>query len=112
MICVQSYHVHVQDTRAYEVLYIVSSVASFQRPSLCGSLCTFRLTSHVRVRVCWPVQDTPAYEVLYKEDSIIRGKLSEKRAQQEAEINKDCTFAPQLVSQQLVKEGRVMRVGD
>lgn len=57
-----------------------------------------------------PLQDTPAYEVLYQENSVISQKLSEKRAQREAERIKQCTFTPQLVSQQLVKEGRVMKV--
>jgi hypothetical protein len=56
-------------------------------------------------------QDTPAYEVLYQENSIINQKLVEKRAQQEAERSKQCTFTPHLVSAQLVKEGRVMKVG-
>jgi hypothetical protein len=55
-------------------------------------------------------QDTPAYEVLYQEDGVLRGKLTERRAQQEAEMTKKCTFTPTLVSQQLVKEGRVMKV--
>lgn len=62
------------------------------------------------LRVC--AQDTPAYEVLYQEDSVLRGKLTERRAQQEAEMSKKCTFTPTLVSQQLVKEGRVMKVRD
>lgn len=62
-----------------------------------------QLASRVRPK------DTPAYEVLYQENSIIQGKLTERRAQQEVELSKKCTFAPQLVSQQLVKEGRVMR---
>jgi hypothetical protein len=55
-------------------------------------------------------QDKPAYQVLYQEDSVLKGKLNERRAQQEAEMSKQCTFAPTLVSQQLVKEGRVMKV--
>lgn len=63
------------------------------------------LTCHFGV-----LQDTPAYEVLYQESSIINQKLTEKRAEREAERNKQCTFAPTLVSQQLVKEGRVMKV--
>jgi hypothetical protein len=57
-----------------------------------------------------PLQDTPAYEVLYQENSIQNQKLVEKRAQQEAERSKQCTFTPRLVSAQLVKEGRVMKV--
>jgi hypothetical protein len=56
------------------------------------------------------LQDTPVYESLYQESSIINQKLTEKRAVQEAERSKQCTFAPTLVSHQLVKEGRVMKV--
>lgn len=57
------------------------------------------------------LQDTPAFEVLYQENSILNQKLTEKRAAREAETSKQCTFTPHLVSQQLVKEGRVMKVG-
>lgn len=37
-------------------------------------------------------------------------KLEEKKAEVELERTQACTFAPKLVSQQIVKEGRVMKV--
>lgn len=63
----------------------------------------------LRVRGC-VLQDVPAYEALYAESSAIREKLSEKRAEAEAAAAKELTFAPKLLSKQLVKEGRVMKV--
>ncbi|KAF8057295.1 hypothetical protein HT031_006103 [Scenedesmus sp. PABB004] len=54
-------------------------------------------------------KDTPLFEALYAEGGAIRAKLSEKRAAAEAQATSSCTFAPRLVSHQMVKEGRVMR---
>eukprot|EP00879_Flechtneria_rotunda_P016181 GHRR01016925.1.p1 GENE.GHRR01016925.1~~GHRR01016925.1.p1 ORF type:complete len:770 (+),score=302.29 GHRR01016925.1:355-2664(+) len=54
-------------------------------------------------------KETPVFNVLYQESSLLSQRLDEKRAQVEAAQSKVCTFAPKLVSQQLVKEGRAMR---
>ncbi len=56
------------------------------------------------------LQDTPLHEYLYQGSVVLSQKLNERRAQVEAERTASCTFAPHLVSQQIVKEGRVMKV--
>jgi hypothetical protein len=56
------------------------------------------------------VQDKPYFESLYEEGSAISQKLHKKREEAEAQRVSACTFAPRLVSKQLVKEGTVMKV--
>lgn len=56
------------------------------------------------------LQDVPLHELLYAESAQLSQKLDERRARAAAEMAHSCTFAPVLVSQQLVKHGRVMQV--
>jgi hypothetical protein len=50
------------------------------------------------------------YEVLHQEASIISAKLDEKRRQATESEIKLCTFQPKLVSEPLVKEGKIKKV--
>lgn len=56
-------------------------------------------------------QDVPLHEVLHREATTISAKKAAMRAAAlDAELA-ECTFAPRLVADQIVPEGRVMRVG-
>ena len=56
------------------------------------------------------LQDIPVYQVLHQEASIISAKLDEKRKQATESEIKMCTFQPKLVSEPLVKEGKIRKV--
>lgn len=88
-------------------VYTCIGHVGFSRSYLCYDTMVNQLLDFVLVAV---VQDTPLYEFLYQESTVLNQKKSERRARAVAEEASACTFAPRLVSQQLVREGRVMRV--
>ncbi|KAI8463811.1 MAG: hypothetical protein J3K34DRAFT_135272 [Monoraphidium minutum] len=56
-------------------------------------------------------KDTPAHEILHREATHISAKKAALRAAAQDAALRECTFAPRLVSEQLVPKGRVMKVG-
>jgi len=50
------------------------------------------------------------HEFLHREASTIAIKKAAMRAVMEGKTMKECTFAPKLVAEQIVAQGRVMKV--
>lgn len=53
--------------------------------------------------------DMPVYEVLHQEATNLNTKMEAKRREQADASLEGCTFAPHLVAEQLVKEGKALR---
>lgn len=60
--------------------------------------------------ISYALQDKALYEVLHEEANVIRGRLNDKRIDFASHELDSCTFKPQLVANQIVKESRVMKV--
>ncbi|GBF97125.1 hypothetical protein Rsub_10136 [Raphidocelis subcapitata] len=54
-------------------------------------------------------KDTPLHELLHREATSLSAKKAALRAAAQDAQLRECTFAPRLVSEQLVPEGRVMK---
>ncbi|KAK9823252.1 hypothetical protein WJX72_001357 [[Myrmecia] bisecta] len=52
----------------------------------------------------------PVYEILHREASIIHERLQHRKEEIEQAQLKECTFRPAFVSEQLVEEGRAMKM--